>query len=262
MAGPRVAKPGFNLSGRAVLITGASSGLGERFARVVAANGANVVLAARRVDRLERLKDEIEAGGTRALAVALDVADESSTIAAFNEAESTFGRIDSVIANAGTNFEGPALDLAVEDFDDLFAVNVRGVFLTVREGARRMIASGSRADARGRIVIVSSITAQHVAPGLGAYSATKAAVTQLGRVLARDWARLGINVNMILPGYIQTELNDDFFGSEAGDRFIARFPRRRLMAADDLIPMLAYLASDASRAITGAAFTLDDGQSL
>lgn len=262
MAGPRVAKPGFNLSGRAVLITGASSGLGERFARVVAANGANVVLAARRVDRLERLKDEIEAGGTRALAVALDVADESSTIAAFNEAESTFGRIDSVIANAGTNFEGPALDLAVEDFDDLFAVNVRGVFLTVREGARRMIASGSRADARGRIVIVSSITAQHVAPGLGAYSATKAAVTQLGRVLARDWANKGINVNMICPGYVITDINGKWFDSEAGKKQIETFPRRRIMDAGALDSMLLYLASDASAQVTGSVFTIDDGQSL
>ena len=111
-------------------------------------------------------------------------------------------------------------------------------------------------------MIVSSITATHVSPGLAIYSASKAAVLQMGKVLARDWARLGINVNMILPGYIQTELNDDFFESEAGERFVARFPRRRLMAADDLMPMLAYLASDASRAITGAAFTLDDGQSL
>jgi NAD(P)-dependent dehydrogenase (short-subunit alcohol dehydrogenase family) len=221
-----------------------------------------MVLAARRTDRLEKLQREIEENGGRAMAVALDVGDEASTIAAFDAAEAAFGPVDSVIANAGVSTEGPALALDMDAFAQLIGVNVRGAFLTVREGARRMIAAGSAERQHGRIVIVSSITATHVSPGLAIYSASKAAVLQMGKVLARDWARLGINVNMILPGYIQTELNDDFFGSEAGERFVARFPRRRLMAADDLMPMLAYLASDASRAITGAAFTLDDGQSL
>jgi NAD(P)-dependent dehydrogenase (short-subunit alcohol dehydrogenase family) len=251
-----------DLSGRTILVTGASSGLGAAFARALAANGAKMVLAARRTDRLEKLQREIEENGGRAMAVALDVGDEASTIAAFDAAEAAFGPVDSVIANAGVSTEGPALALDMDAFAQLIGVNVRGAFLTVREGARRMIAAGSAERQHGRIVIVSSITATHVSPGLAIYSASKAAVLQMGKVLARDWARLGINVNMILPGYIQTELNDDFFGSEAGERFVARFPRRRLMAADDLMPMLAYLASDASRAITGAAFTLDDGQSL
>ena len=251
-----------DLSGRTILVTGASSGLGAAFARALAANGAKMVLAARRTDRLEKLQREIEENGGRAMAVALDVGDEASTIAAFDAAEAAFGPVDSVIANAGVSTEGPALALDMDAFAQLIGVNVRGAFLTVREGARRMIAAGSAERQHGRIVIVSSITATHVSPGLAIYSASKAAVLQMGKVLARDWARLGINVNMILPGYIQTELNDDFFESEAGERFVARFPRRRLMAADDLMPMLAYLASDASRAITGAAFTLDDGQSL
>ena len=251
-----------DLNGRTILVTGASSGLGAAFSRALAANGANIVLAARRIDRLESLRLEIEQAGGRALAVAMDVADEASTIAAFDAAEAAFGPVGSVIANAGVSTESPALTLDMDAFAQIVDINVRGAFLTVREGARRMIAAGSAERQHGRIVIVSSITATHVSPGLAIYSASKAAMLQMGKVLARDWARLGINVNMILPGYIETELNDDFFGSEAGDRFVARFPRRRLMAADDLIPMLAYLASDASRAITGAAFTLDDGQSL
>lgn len=251
-----------DLTGRTILVTGASSGLGAAFARALAANGANVVLAARRVDRLEALQREIEDAGGHAAAVAMDVADEASTIAAFDRAEAVFGPVDSVIANAGVSTEGPALTLDMDAFATLMNINVRGAFLTAREGARRMIAAGSATRQHGRIVIVSSITATHVSPGLPIYSASKAAVLQMGKVLARDWARQGINVNMILPGYIATELNDDFFGSDAGDRFVARFPRRRLMAPDDLIPMLAYLASDSSRAITGAAFTLDDGQSL
>lgn len=251
-----------DLTGRTILVTGASSGLGAAFARALAASGAKMVLAARRIDRLEALRQEIEDAGGLAVAVAMDVANEASTIAAFDAAEAAFGPVDSVIANAGVSTEGPALELGMDDFAQLIDINVRGAFLTVREGARRMIAAGSTERQHGRIVIVSSMTATHVSPGLAIYSASKAAVLQMGKVLARDWARLGINVNMILPGYIETELNDDFFGSEAGERFVARFPRRRLMAADDLIPMLAYLTSDASRAVTGAAFTLDDGQSL
>ena len=251
-----------DLTGRTILVTGASSGLGAAFARSLAANGANVVLAARRVDRLEALQREIEGAGGHATAVAMDVADEASTIAAFDRAEGVFGPVDSVIANAGVSTEGPALTLDMDSFATLMDINVRGAFLTAREGARRMIAAGSATRQHGRIVIVSSITATDVSPGLAIYSASKAAVLQMGKVLARDWARQGINVNIILPGYIATELNDDFFGSDAGDRFVARFPRRRLMAPDDLVPMLAYLSSDASRAITGAAFTLDDGQSL
>lgn len=251
-----------DLTGRTILVTGASSGLGAAFARALAAGGANVVLAARRVDRLQALQREIESAGGHAAAVAMDVADEASTIAAFDRAEAEFGPVDSVIANAGVSTEGPALALDMEAFATLMDINVRGAFLTAREGARRMIAAGSAEREHGRIVIVSSITATHVSPGLAIYSASKAAVLQMGKVLARDWARQGINVNIILPGYIATELNDDFFGSDAGDRFVARFPRRRLMAPEDLIPILAYLASDASRAITGAAFTLDDGQSL
>lgn len=262
VSAPLLVNPGFDLAGRTVMVTGASSGLGERFAFVAAANGANVVLAARRVDRLEALKRELEDSGARAIAVALDVADEASTIAAYDQAEAAFGQVDSVIANAGTNQEGLALDLAVSEFDQLFAVNVRGVFLTVREGARRMIASGSRERAHGRIVIISSITAQHVAAGLAPYSSSKAAVTQLGRVLAREWANKGINVNMICPGYVVTDINGEWFAGEGGRKQIASFPRRRIMDAGALDAMLLYLASDASAQVTGSVFTIDDGQTL
>lgn len=252
----------FDLGGRTAMVTGASSGLGAAFARALAAAGANVVLAARRADRLAGLRDEITDSGRRAVAVAMDVPDEASTIAAFDAAEEAFGTVDTVIANAGMNCEGSALELSAAGFDETVAVNLRGVFLTVREGARRLIANDSAAREHGRIVIVSSITATHVSPGLAAYSATKAGVLQMGKVLAREWARKGINVNMILPGYIATELNEDYFASEAGDRFVAKFPRKRLMTADDLLPTLLYLSADASRAVTGAAFTIDDGQTL
>ena len=250
------------LTGRTVLITGASSGLGLRFAMVAALAGAKVVLAARRVDRLQALASEIAEAGGVAAAVAMDVTDEASVIAGFDAAEAFIGPVDTVIANAGINNEGAAADIGVDAFDQLMAINVRGVFLTAREGARRMMAAGSRDHRRGRIVLISSIGAHKVLPGLTAYCASKAAVVMMGRSLAREWANRGINVNVVCPGYVETELNTDWFQSPGGKAQIATFPRRRLMEADDLDAMMLYLASDASRAITGSVFTLDDGQTL
>jgi NAD(P)-dependent dehydrogenase (short-subunit alcohol dehydrogenase family) len=140
----------FDLKGRTVLITGASSGLGLQFARVAAAAGAKVVLAARRLDRLEALASEIAAGGGTAHPVAMDVTDEASVIAGFDAAQAALGPIETVIANAGMNNEGLAVEVTAEAFDRVMAINVRGVFLTAREGARRMMAAGSRDSRRGR----------------------------------------------------------------------------------------------------------------
>ena len=247
------------LAGRTALVTGASSGLGATFARALAEGGARVALAARRIDLLKTLEAELNAERAAALAVEMDVADEASTRAAYDVAEQGLGPIDTIIANAGINAEGLAADMPIEDFDRIFAVNVRGVFLTVREGAKRMIA---RAEPQGRIVIVSSVTATSISPGTAAYSASKAAVLHLGKMLAREWARYGINVNMILPGYIKTDINRDYFESEPGAKFVAKFPRRRLVEEEDLTPLVRYLCSAESRAVTGSAFTVDDGQTL
>lgn len=252
----------FDLTGRTVLITGASSGLGLQFARVAAAAGAKVALAARRVDRLEVLAKEIADGGGIAHAVAMDVTDEASVIAGFDAAQAALGPIETVIANAGMNNEGLAIEVTAEAFDRVMAINVRGVFLTAREGARRMMAAGSRDSRRGRIVLIASIGGLKVLPGLTAYCASKAAVVMMGKSLAREWANRGINVNVVCPGYVETELNADWFATDGGKAQIATFPRRRLMEADDLDAMLLYLASDASRAVTGSVFTLDDGQTL
>ena len=249
----------FDMTGRSVLVTGASSGLGRRFARVLAASGAKVALAARRTERLEALVDEI---GANAVAVRMDVQDEASVIAGFDAAEAALGPIDSVIANAGMNSEGMATDVPVEEFTRVLDVNVKGAFLTAREGARRMMAAGSKDSGRGRIVLIASIGAFNVLPGLAAYCASKAAVLQMGKVMAREWANRGVNVNIVCPGYIETELNADWFGSEGGKRQVAAFPRRRLMEESDLDAVIAYLASDAARAVTGNVFTIDDGQTL
>ena len=255
---------GFNvdLSGRTVLVTGASSGIGHRFARALAASGAKVVLGARRVERLAALRATIEDEGGRALAVAMDVCDEASVVAAFDAAEHTFGSVDSVIANAGVAYPGPALDLSVADFDRTIATNLRGVFLTAREGARRMIAKDARARGHGRVVIVSSITAHQVTASMSAYSASKAAVTQMGRVLAKEWAAEGVNVNVIAPGYMVTELTEDVWSQEGGKQLLASFPRKRIMSVEALCPLALYLCSDASLEVTGSVFSVEDGQTL
>jgi NAD(P)-dependent dehydrogenase (short-subunit alcohol dehydrogenase family) len=254
--------PPFDLTGRVAMVTGASSGIGHRLALNLAAAGAKVAVAARRTDRLAALTDEIEAAGGSALAIAMDVADEASVIAGYDAAEAALGPVDTAYANAGMNIEGLSLDLPIEAFDQMTSVNLRGVFLTAREAARRMIKAGSRDSGRGRIVVVASIGAHTVLPGLTAYCATKAGVAMMARSLAREWARQGINVNAICPGYLETEINSDWFASEGGKKQVQAFPRRRLMQGDDLDAMLLYLGSDAARAVTGSVITLDDGQSL
>jgi NAD(P)-dependent dehydrogenase (short-subunit alcohol dehydrogenase family) len=192
----------------------------------------------------------------------MDVTKEASVIAAYEAADATLGPVDTVIANAGMNSRALAAEISPQAWDEVMAVNVRGVFLTAREGARRIMAHGSRQSGRGRVVLVASIGAHKVLPGLTAYCTSKAAVAMMGRSLAREWANRGVNVNVVCPGYALTELNADWFAEDGGKAQIAGFPRRRLMDVSDLDDMALYLASDASRAITGSVFTLDDGQSL
>jgi NAD(P)-dependent dehydrogenase (short-subunit alcohol dehydrogenase family) len=251
-----------DLTGRTLLITGASSGIGANLARAAAMAGARVAVAARRADKLEALVAEIAAAGGQARAFAMDVEDEASVIAGYDAVEAAFGPPDSVIANAGISLQGSALDIGIDDFDKVLAVNTRGVFLTAREGARRMIGAGSPDSERGRILLVASIGAHKVLPGLTAYVTSKAATAHMGKSLAREWARKGINVNVLCPGYIKTELNDDWFESEGGQKLVATFPRKRLMETSDLEALALYLTSDAARAVTGSVFTVDDGQSL
>lgn len=252
----------FNLTGRVALITGASSGIGERFAQLLGASGASVVLAARRTDRLEMGVERIRAAGGKAIAVAMDATSEESTIAAYDAAEAAFGTVDTVIANAGMGQSFSTLKLPVENFDEIIAINLRGPFLTAREGARRMIEAGSAEKENGRIVITSSMTALVAEVGLSAYAASKAGVVQLGRVMANEWMRRGINVNSLCPGYLRTEINAEWFDTEGGKKQIAGFNRQRLMSEDSLDAMLLFLCSDASRYVTGTSFLLDDGQAL
>ena len=247
----------FDLTGRTALVTGASSGLGTRFGRILAASGAKVALGARRAERLAALAAEI---GPQAAAVTMDVAREADIIAGFDAAEAAFGGpVDTVIANAGVDGAGMATTISEEDIEQTLAINLKGAILTAREGARRMQAHGVT---NGRIVLIASITAFEPSPGLVAYAASKAGVVQAGRTLAREWARSGINVNTVSPGYIRTAINDAWFDTEPGKKQIARFPKRRLMGEEGLDAMILFLCSDASEFVTGTDFILDDGQTL
>lgn len=248
--------------GRVALVTGASSGLGEYFALELAKQGARLVVGARRADRLERLVARIGEIGGEALAVSLDVTDETSIIAAYDAADRRFGLVDTVIANAGINADGPAIKLPVEEFDAIHAVNSRGVFLTVREGGRRLMAAGGDVASRGRMVVLASMGGLHVLPGLVAYCASKASAVMLARAFAKEWARSGICVNAVCPGYMMTEINDEWFTSEQGQRMVAGLPRRRLMPIDALGPTIVHLTSDAAAHVTGTVIQIDDGQTI
>jgi NAD(P)-dependent dehydrogenase (short-subunit alcohol dehydrogenase family) len=243
----------FALTGRTVLIAGASSGIGAGFARACARAGAKVALGARRVERSAELAAEIEANGGSAIAVALDVTDEASVIAAYDAVEARF---------AGVGTGGHATDIAADGLDRVLDTNLRGSYLVAREGARRLVAAGSRTREDGRIVLIGSITADRAGMGDSLYAATKAGLAHLGRNLAREWIRLGINVNTLQPGIIPSEANTDWYASDRGREDIARQHRRRLLEPDALDDMLLYLLSGRSRHVTGATFTIDDGQSL
>ncbi|WP_365697872.1 SDR family NAD(P)-dependent oxidoreductase [Phenylobacterium sp.] len=247
-----------DLSGQVAVVTGASGGLGEHFARVLARNGAAVALTARRVDRIEALAAELRAGGARALALALDVAEAEAIGPALDRVAEDLGPVGILVNNAGVGGEGLALDVSIETFDQTFAVNVRGTFFAAREAARRMIA----AKIPGRILNIASIASHTVLPGLSAYCGSKAAVAMLTKSMAREWARPGIAVNALCPGYIETGINDFWWPTEGGQKQLKGFPRRRLMDASDLDEAFLMLVGPAASAITGSIITIDDGQSL
>lgn len=250
------------LKNRTVFITGASSGLGLRFARILSAAGARIALAARRTDRLDAEVAAIRAAGGRAVSITLDVMEAEAIGAAMDQAEAALGPLSILINNAGVSGEGAALSLPVDRLDQTFDVNVRGVYVAAREAARRMIDSGVATAGEARIINIASIAGMVQLPGLTAYCASKAAVVSLTQGLAREWAARHIAVNAIAPGYIETEINADWFATDPGRAQINGFPRRRLMDEDALDQALMLLAGPAARFITGSILTVDDGQSL
>ncbi len=248
----------FDLNGEAALVTGASSGLGRRFATVLARAGARVALAARRGDRLETLAREIEDFDGRALPIRLDVTDRANIREAVDCAETELGPLSILVNNAGLSVVRPIAEVEEADYDRIMDTNTKGAFFVAQEVGRRMIEHGQG----GRIINIASVAAFRPVAGIGVYAMSKSAVAQMTRVLAREWARHNINVNAICPGYIETEINRDFFKSGQGRKLIARFPRHRVGEPDDLDGILLLLASGASRFITGSTIVIDDGQSF
>jgi NAD(P)-dependent dehydrogenase (short-subunit alcohol dehydrogenase family) len=245
-----------DLTGHVALVTGASGGLGAGFARVLAANGATVVLAARRLDRLQMLAAELAAMGVVALPVEMDVTDEASVRAAFDAAETAVGVPDVIVNNSGiVGRAGRAADLTAADFAQVLAVNLTGAHMVAAEAARRIVAEGCP----GSIINIASILGLRVAAGVAPYAASKAALVQLTRALALEWARHRIRVNAICPGWVVTDLNRDYLMSPAGEEVQRHIPQRRFGTVDDLAGPLLLLADDASGWMTGAVIAVDGG---
>jgi NAD(P)-dependent dehydrogenase (short-subunit alcohol dehydrogenase family) len=248
----------FSLRGRTALVTGASSGLGHHFAGVLARAGANVAIAARRVDRLEALAAELEKGGVKAAAVPLDVTDPVSVKAAFDAAEAKLGPVSIVINNAGITDPAFIVRMTEKQWRSVLDVNLDGVFRVGQEAARRMVAAGKG----GSIVNISSIVGLGAIKTLGAYAASKAGVLALTRAMALELARDKVRVNALAPGYIATELNDSFWETDGGKKMIAHIPFRRLGQLTELDGPLLLLASDAGSFMTGSVLTVDGGHLL
>ena len=244
-----------DLTNRAALVTGASSGLGRHFAGVLAGAGARVAVAARRRESLEEVVAEIAATGGQAVAVTLDVTDAASVRDGVREAAAALGGLDILVNNAGATVSKSALDLAEEDWDRVLDTNLKGAFLVAQEAGRVM----QERKAGGTIVNIASILGLRVAGHVAAYAASKAALIQLTQALALEWARYGIRVNALAPGYIETELNRDFFAIDAGQALIKRVPQRRLGRLSDLDGPLLLLCSDAAAYMTGAVVPVDGG---
>jgi NAD(P)-dependent dehydrogenase (short-subunit alcohol dehydrogenase family) len=252
-----------DLSGRVAFVTGASSGLGEHFARTLAQAGAGVVLAARRIERLKTLRAEIESQGGDAHVVELDVTDIDSIRSAVAHAETEMGTIDILVNNSGVSTTQSLVDVTPADFDYVFDTNTRGAFFVAQEVAKRMIAR-SRGAAPGtfiggRIVNVASMAGLRVLGKIGVYAMSKAAVVHMTRAMALEWGRFGINVNALCPGYIDTEINHQYWKSDGGQKLIQMLPRKRVGKPADLDAALMMLCANESGFVNGAVLAADDG---
>jgi NAD(P)-dependent dehydrogenase (short-subunit alcohol dehydrogenase family) len=244
-----------DLTGKTALVTGASRGLGEGFARVLANAGADVAVTSRNIGALTKIQREIEAIGRKAVPVALDVRSEQSIRAAVAEAESSLGRIDILVNNAGCNVRKPALDVSWEDWNLILETNLRGPFFVAQAVARGMIARGY-----GRIINIGSVTSVVGYAGLGPYGASRGGIKQLTMSLADDWGVHGITVNCLAPGWFRTEQNAVLYEDAEWVRYLCdRIPLKRPGRPGDLDGALLFLAAECSRYITGQTLLVDGG---
>jgi NAD(P)-dependent dehydrogenase (short-subunit alcohol dehydrogenase family) len=247
----------FDMSGRRVLVTGGGTGLGQRFAHTLAAAGATVILAARRADKLEQTARTIREAGGIAHCVAMDVASAASVAQAF-AAIAAIGPLDVLVNNAGVAADKSLLEIGEDDWDMVMDANLKGAWLVARAAAGAMIANATG----GAIVNIASILGSAVQKRTGPYSAAKAGLLQLTRAMALEWARHGIRVNAIAPGYYRTDMATEFLDSVAGQQLQQRIPQRRLGNPEELDGAILLLASGASSYMTGSVVTVDGGLSL
>ena len=246
----------FDLKGRVALITGASSGLGERFAQVLAANGAAVALVARRADRLKALQDRIEKAGGRAIAIEADVLDCKAMEHAFYQAEKAFDTVTILVNNAGIAHATRAVDITPEEWRRILSVDLDSVFFWAQEAAKRMLAAGKK----GAIINIASVAGLGVSKGIAAYATAKAGVVQLTKALGLELAFKGVRVNAIAPGWFVTDINREFLSSEAGAALKREIPMGRFGEQGDLDGALLLLASDAGSYMAGTTIVADGGQ--
>jgi NAD(P)-dependent dehydrogenase (short-subunit alcohol dehydrogenase family) len=244
-----------DLSGKVALVTGASSGLGVQFAKTLAASGAAVALAARRQEQLEAVVADITAAGGKAVAIKADITNTAGVVQMIDQATAELGPLSIVVNNAGVARPAPALEVDEESWDAIMDTNLRGAWLVAQQAARSMVA----AKVPGSIVNIASILAFRVTGYNAPYVASKAGLLHLTHALAQEWARYGIRVNAIAPGYFDTEINTEFWDTPAGQAMIKRIPQRRLGEPSDLDGALLLLASDASRYMTGSCISVDGG---
>ena len=248
---------GFDLAGRVAIVTGASRGLGQTFARALAHAGADLVITSRTPASLKPFQAEVESVGRRAVPLALDVQSEDSIRTMAVEAAKAYPRIDILVNNAGCNVRKPAVDVTWQDWNLILDTNLRGAFFVAQSVARLMIPHG-----RGRIINVGSLTSVAGYAGLGPYGASRGGIRQLTMSLAADWGPHGITVNCLAPGWFKTDQNAVMYDDpDWVASLIERIPAGRPGRPGDLEGPVVFLASDASEYVTGQTLLVDGGMS-